>query len=404
MDDKESTVPPDDSNPTAPVSGSGVGVGVDAGGAGNTAPSSTTNTESLQKSDTLIGDPMNRSSVSKEDKSKKKKDATKSKKSKKSRPASSDSDDSSDSSNDSSSDSSGSDSDDEAVKKRNKRSKKKVANSKKRLHKRTVKKSKTKPKPKSATRPGSKYDGSTSDSSDDSSSSTCGGPSKKKGSDGSSYPERRAYNDRLVSLENTVSQMHLQISRGAMPYVQGPAAPTFNAGFPSWYYPPYPQPLAPPPPSVIPQSYAPTSAPHMDARGVPGGSKCQKKRSERPASNTDDEEQSQDDESPKTRSPKSRSRRRKSIKAEFKRVDWIWDSSLYTYKLQDTAKATPTSEYDDYAFHVRRTFDSEGKYRRTYVDIKSKLLRECLQDTIGNIQGVSLVDETPRLDPNLLFL
>ncbi|PFH57905.1 hypothetical protein XA68_14426 [Ophiocordyceps unilateralis] len=94
----------------------------------------------------------------------------------------------------------------------------------------------------------------------------------------------------------------------------------------------------------------------------------------------------------------------KGSKADFKRVDWVWDSSLYTYKLQDTAEMSLNSLYDEYIFHVRRTFDCEGKYRATFVDIRSKLLRECLEDVIGNVRGASLVDETPKLDPNLLFL
>ncbi|KAI1499239.1 hypothetical protein F5X99DRAFT_291061 [Biscogniauxia marginata] len=89
---------------------------------------------------------------------------------------------------------------------------------------------------------------------------------------------------------------------------------------------------------------------------------------------------------------------------DFKRVDHVWDSQLHNYKLQDTAEASHNSQYDEYLFHVRRTFDWEGKYKTTVVDIKCKKLREALQDVIGNIKGVSLVDETPKLDPNILFL
>ncbi|KAJ6443159.1 ATPase, AAA-type, core [Purpureocillium lavendulum] len=95
---------------------------------------------------------------------------------------------------------------------------------------------------------------------------------------------------------------------------------------------------------------------------------------------------------------------RKRAKPEFKRVDSVWDTSRYAFKLQDTAETTSKSRYDQYIFHVRRTFDTEGKYRATFVDIKSKLLRECLQDVIGNTRSASLVDETPKIDPNLLFL
>lgn len=89
---------------------------------------------------------------------------------------------------------------------------------------------------------------------------------------------------------------------------------------------------------------------------------------------------------------------------EFKRVDQVWDSQIHNYKLQDTAEGTINSSYDGFLFHVRRTFDWEGKYKATIVDIKSKALREALQDVMGNIKGVSLVEETPKLDPNMLFL
>ncbi|KAH9995334.1 hypothetical protein F4779DRAFT_623208 [Xylariaceae sp. FL0662B] len=89
---------------------------------------------------------------------------------------------------------------------------------------------------------------------------------------------------------------------------------------------------------------------------------------------------------------------------EFKRVDQIWDTQLHNYKLQDTAENSNDSQYDEYLFHVRRTFDWEGKYKTTLVDIKSKQLREALQDVIGSVKGVSLVEDTPRLDPKMLFL
>lgn len=91
-------------------------------------------------------------------------------------------------------------------------------------------------------------------------------------------------------------------------------------------------------------------------------------------------------------------------RVEFKRVDSIWDSKLHQFKLQDTVENVEKSGYDKYIFHVRRTFDFDNKYRSTLVDIRSKLLRECLQDVIGNVKGISLVDETPKIYPNQLFL
>ena len=89
---------------------------------------------------------------------------------------------------------------------------------------------------------------------------------------------------------------------------------------------------------------------------------------------------------------------------QYKRVDQVWDSSIHNYKLKDTAGSSDVAQYEGFIFHVRRTFDWEGKYKTTYVDVKSKDLRECLREVIGNIKGVSLVEETPKLDPNLLFL
>ncbi|KAF5581757.1 TOB3 (member of AAA-ATPase family) [Fusarium pseudocircinatum] len=88
----------------------------------------------------------------------------------------------------------------------------------------------------------------------------------------------------------------------------------------------------------------------------------------------------------------------------FKRVDQVWDNSIHNFKLQDTADTDTDSQYDEYIFHVRRKFDWEGKHVATVVDIKSKLLRECLQDVIGNAEGISLVDETPKMNPEVLFL
>ena len=101
---------------------------------------------------------------------------------------------------------------------------------------------------------------------------------------------------------------------------------------------------------------------------------------------------------------KDKKKRQKATKLDFKRVDQVWDNTIHNYKLQDTAEGKVDAQYDEFIFHVRRTFDWEGKYKATIVDIKSKLLRECLSDVMGNIKGVSLVEDTPKLDPNMLFL
>ena len=56
-------------------------------------------------------------------------------------------------------------------------------------------------------------------------------------------------------------------------------------------------------------------------------------------------------------------KKKKGSKLEFKRVDQLWDSTIHNYKLSDTMEDEESSEYDQYLFTVRRTFDWEGKYK-----------------------------------------
>ena len=55
--------------------------------------------------------------------------------------------------------------------------------------------------------------------------------------------------------------------------------------------------------------------------------------------------------------------KKRARKLEYKRVDQLWDSTIHNYKLTDTAEDEESSEYDQYLFNVRRTFDWEGKYK-----------------------------------------
>lgn len=89
---------------------------------------------------------------------------------------------------------------------------------------------------------------------------------------------------------------------------------------------------------------------------------------------------------------------------DFVRVDQLWDSSIHNYKLTETAEDADADEYDQYVFTVRRKFDWENKYTETVVDIKSKPLKEVLTHVMGAVKGVSFAEETPVVDPNMLFL
>ncbi|KAI1607958.1 P-loop containing nucleoside triphosphate hydrolase protein, partial [Exophiala viscosa] len=105
----------------------------------------------------------------------------------------------------------------------------------------------------------------------------------------------------------------------------------------------------------------------------------------------------------KTVKPKN-NKKPSQLKVAYKRVDQLWDETIHNYKLTKTVKNTGDSEWDQYIFTVRRRFDTEHKYLGTIVDIKSRPLKECLQVVFEGIQGVSLHDFKPQVDPNMLFL
>lgn len=101
---------------------------------------------------------------------------------------------------------------------------------------------------------------------------------------------------------------------------------------------------------------------------------------------------------------KKKQKQKRGSKADFVRVDQLWDSSIHNYKLTETAEDADADEYDQYVFTVRRKFDWENKYTDTVVDIKSKPLKEALTRVMGAVKGVSFAEETPIIDPNMLFL
>ena len=114
-----------------------------------------------------------------------------------------------------------------------------------------------------------------------------------------------------------------------------------------------------------------------------------------------------DDTGNRTRARKAeraKAKKKRASKVAFKRVDQLWDQSIHNYKLTETIDDPDADEFDQYIFTVRRKFDWEHKYQETLVDIRSKHLKEALRHIMADVKGVSLVQETPHIDPNMLFL
>lgn len=86
---------------------------------------------------------------------------------------------------------------------------------------------------------------------------------------------------------------------------------------------------------------------------------------------------------------------------EFKRVDQVYDMKIHDWKLVESTK--DQKDEFDCVFTVRRRLDWDGKYKETQVDIKSKLLRSALQEVFKECKSISLVEDTPQIDPHTLF-
>jgi hypothetical protein len=86
---------------------------------------------------------------------------------------------------------------------------------------------------------------------------------------------------------------------------------------------------------------------------------------------------------------------------EFKRVDQVYDMKIRDWKLVESNN--DSKDEFDCLFTVRRRLNWEGKYQETQVDIKSKVLRNCLQEIFKECKSISLVEDVPQVDPHTLF-
>ncbi|KAG9382510.1 aaa family atpase [Pyrenophora tritici-repentis] len=86
---------------------------------------------------------------------------------------------------------------------------------------------------------------------------------------------------------------------------------------------------------------------------------------------------------------------------EFKRVDQVFDMKIHDWKLVESN--TVQKDEFDCVFTVRRRLNWEGKYQETQLDIKSKLLRNALQEVFKDCKSISLVEDIPQIDPHTLF-
>ncbi|KAE9986895.1 hypothetical protein EG328_004337 [Venturia inaequalis] len=94
---------------------------------------------------------------------------------------------------------------------------------------------------------------------------------------------------------------------------------------------------------------------------------------------------------------------KKGSTADFKRVNFLWDTTLHQWVTKEELEEV-ADEFDNYGFVVQRNFDYDNHYISTSVKVKSKALKESLEEVMKDVQGQTLEAEEPSVDPNMLFL
>ncbi|KAL4929391.1 ATP-binding protein [Aspergillus undulatus] len=81
-----------------------------------------------------------------------------------------------------------------------------------------------------------------------------------------------------------------------------------------------------------------------------------------------------------------------------------WDKEMSNYKIVDwTETFEEIHHVDEHVFVVRNHVDARSKKTTTFIDIKSEVLRDALRVDLQNVRVVSLLEDKPSIEQNILF-
>ena len=100
----------------------------------------------------------------------------------------------------------------------------------------------------------------------------------------------------------------------------------------------------------------------------------------------------------------SKEKVKKGSKAEFARVDLVYSTEKHRFILQNSTEDKKAGQFHGYAFNIIRRFDYHNKYLSTALNILSGPLKIAMVHVMRNVKGISLEEETPKIDPNMVFL
>ncbi|KAL2812908.1 P-loop containing nucleoside triphosphate hydrolase protein [Aspergillus cavernicola] len=89
---------------------------------------------------------------------------------------------------------------------------------------------------------------------------------------------------------------------------------------------------------------------------------------------------------------------------KFKTVVEIWDKDTSRYKIGEPVETSSSlDDYAGYAFVVRERVEQYSKEVTMYIDIKSEGLRDILRVVLHDIKAISLMEDKPSIERNILF-
>ena len=93
---------------------------------------------------------------------------------------------------------------------------------------------------------------------------------------------------------------------------------------------------------------------------------------------------------------------------EIDKLIFLFEVSRYNKNIHDFYLAESNAQssqkedkWEEYIFIIRRRFDWQNRYQKTFVDIKSQELKAVLKEVLDGIEGISLVEDKPTVRPTL---
>ncbi|KAJ5537491.1 ATPase AAA-type core [Penicillium frequentans] len=91
-------------------------------------------------------------------------------------------------------------------------------------------------------------------------------------------------------------------------------------------------------------------------------------------------------------------------KTHFKTIFETWDKEACKYKITEPEETSDgLDDYAEYVFVVRERVDRNSEEVTPYIDIKSHGLRDMLREVLHDINAISLMEDKPSIERNVLF-